>query len=58
MQLVIKFFPEINLKSRSIHRRMSLMLHDNVRHILQRFDPNPPKLRILLLNNVKIQIKA
>ncbi|MEN9868195.1 MAG: thiamine biosynthesis protein ThiI, partial [Pseudomonadota bacterium] len=40
MQFVIKLFPEINLKSQSIQRRLTAILQSNVHQILSRFDPD------------------
>lgn len=39
MQFVIKLFPEINLKSHSIQRRLTAILQSNVHQLLARFDP-------------------
>ncbi len=39
MQFVIKLFPEINLKSHSIQRRLTAILQSNLHQILSRFDP-------------------
>lgn len=39
MQFVLKLFPEIPLKSRSIARRMKMILQVNLQQILQRIDP-------------------
>jgi thiamine biosynthesis protein ThiI len=38
MQLIIKLFPEVNLKSQSVQRRFSMILQGNISNILHRFD--------------------
>lgn len=40
MQLIIKLFPEISLKSQSIQRRLVMTLKGNLFTILSRFDPS------------------
>ncbi len=45
MQFVLKLFPEILLKSASIHRRMTMILQVNVQQILQRIDASVKVVR-------------
>jgi thiamine biosynthesis protein ThiI len=40
MRLIVKYHPEINIKSRSVRRRFSKLLESNVRIIAKRFVPS------------------
>lgn len=40
MKFIIKLFPEITIKSRSVRQRFSKMLQGNIRNVLQRIDQN------------------
>lgn len=38
MKFIVKLFPEITIKSKSVRRRFSKMLQGNIRNVLRRFD--------------------
>ncbi|MBE4703762.1 tRNA 4-thiouridine(8) synthase ThiI, partial [Citrobacter freundii] len=38
MKFIIKLFPEITIKSKSVRQRFTKMLQGNIRNVLRRFD--------------------
>jgi len=39
MKFIVKLFPEITIKSKSVRQRMIKVLQGNVRNVLRRIDP-------------------
>ena len=46
MKFIVKLFPEITIKSRSVKKRLLRRLHANLQIILQRIDPHIKVIRL------------
>ena len=40
MKFIVKLFPEITIKSKSVRQRMCKVLQGNIRNVLRRQDPS------------------